>query len=427
MNNNKKITALKWLITIAVLCLAIHVPASYAAELSDLQQKKQQVESQKGQLSNEIKGKESEINTIENRQEKIMEQISALATKIEDTNAEIVNVNTDISNATTEIKKLEKEIAYLQQKIDERTALLEERARAIQISGQISYLDVLLGANSFVDFIDRMSAVTTLLDADRKIMREQKNDQQTLEDQKQLLEQEKKTLEESKAKLVTLKDSLDKQSKEKNKLIDELESEQAKLAKDKRLLEEEYSEAIQVEKNLEKQIIEEQRKAAALAAAAAKKKNNSSGNNSADSNTNLPVVSAGTWTKPTNGRFTSKFGWRDIGFGQEFHYGIDLANSSGTPVVAAADGVVTYASSMSGYGNVVMITHSINGQIFTTVYAHLNGFWTSKGQTVSKGQKIGPMGNTGRSFGSHLHFEIHVGEWNGKRSNAVNPLRYISL
>ena len=433
MDSQKRFSIWKCIIAIAALALFINVPASYAANLSDLKDKKSEVESQKEELSDEIEDKSSEIDTIENRQDNIMEQIEVLAAKIEDTNTEISKVNADIETANKEIDKLKEDIVYLQQKIDERTALLEERARAIQLNGSISYLDVLLGANSFVDFIDRMSAVSTLLEADRQIMRDQKDDKQKLEDQKLLLEQEKKKLEENQKKLEALKSSLDGQSKEKNKLIDELEADQAKLSKEKKLLEKEYSEAIEVGKDLEAQIVAEQRKAAEAAAAAAKasssgnKTSSSNANNSADSNSNLPAVSAGTWTKPTNGRFTSKFGWRDIGYGQEFHYGIDLAAPTGTPVVAAADGVVIHSSPMSTYGNLVMITHNINGQVFTTVYAHLSGYWVSKGDVVKKGQKIAPVGNTGRSFGSHLHFELHVGEWNGKRSNAVNPLRYISL
>ena len=413
---------------IVALCLIIQVPAAYATSISDLKKQQDNIESKKNKLSDEIDGKKSEINTIENRQDTIMEQIEILATKIEETNSNIVKANSDIEAAKGQIDALQADIEYLKMKIDERTLLLEERARAIQVSGSISYLDVLLGANSFVDFVDRMSAVTTLLEADRTIMREQKEDQQKLEEQKMLLEQEKKKLEDNKAKLDALKASLNSQSAEKNKLVDKLEADQSKLSKEKRLLEEEYSEAIQVEKKLEAQIIAEQRKAAAAAAAAAKKRPSGNGaGNSADSKGNLPAVSAGTWTKPANGNFTSKFGWRDIGFGQEFHYGIDIANSTGTPIVAAGTGVVTYAGWMNGYGNVVMITHSINGQTFATVYAHLSGFWVSKGAVVQKGQRIAPMGNTGRSFGSHLHFELHVGEWNGSRSNAVNPLRYISL
>ena len=151
-----------------------------------------------------------------------------------------------------------------------------------------------------------------------------------------------------------------------------------------------------------------------------------SGGNSGNGG-NAPSVAAGTWTKPANGRLTSPFGWRNIGSGNEFHYGIDIANSSGTTIVAAGDGVVSYASALSSYGNVIMVTHSLDGQVWTTVYAHLSGFSVGVGDVVSKGQKIGSMGSTGRSTGPHLHFEIHNGAWNGKRSNALNPLRYVSI
>jgi len=82
---------------------------------------------------------------------------------------------------------------------------------------------------------------------------------------------------------------------------------------------------------------------------------------------------------------------------------------------------------MGTHGNVIMVTHSINGQVFTTVYAQLNSFNVSSGQSVSKGQVIGKMGNTGRSTGPHVHFEIHNGPWNSARSNAVNPIRYVSF
>ena len=68
-----------------------------------------------------------------------------------------------------------------------------------------------------------------------------------------------------------------------------------------------------------------------------------------------------------------------------------------------------------------MISHSINGQTYTTVYAHLNSRSVGNMQTVSKGQVIGYMGNTGDSFGQHLHFELHRGGWNAAKSNAINP------
>lgn len=107
------------------------------------------------------------------------------------------------------------------------------------------------------------------------------------------------------------------------------------------------------------------------------------------------------------------------------HLGYNIANSTGTPIIAAAAGYVSHARYMGGYGNVVILTYSINGQVHSTVYAHLNSIDVAVGQAVTQGEKLGGMGDTGRSFGTHLHFEVHIGPWNGARSNAVNPAPYL--
>ena len=422
---------------VIALLLVIQVPVTYATYLSDLKQEKGEVELQKKQLNKSIDQKSNEIQTNQNTQEKIIGQLEALGAEIEKTNNAIAAVEADIAIANDEISALQLAITELEDKIAQRDELLSERARAIQAGGTVNYLDVLLGANSFVDFIDRFSAVSTLMDADRQIMRDQKSDKESLEEQKLLLEQKKAKLEANKAELERLKQSLNAQKQEKNSLVDQLEAAQEKLRGDKQLLEEEYSEALDVSKELESQIAAEQKRIAEIARQQAeearkraKAKANANAKANAGANTgssNTPEVAAGTWTKPTQGRFTSAFGWRNIGAGNEFHLGIDIANAIGTPIVSSATGVVSYSGTMSGYGKVMMVTHSIDGKIWTTVYAHLSAFSASVGDSVAKGEKIAAMGNTGRSTGPHLHFEIHNGAWNGSRSNAVNPLRYISL
>ena len=403
---------------LAVL-LVWQTPLALANTLSELKEEQKKAKETTNQLNSSIKEKSSEINTIENEQTRLLSQISDLSEKIDETNAQVEQLNVEIAKASEEIVALEAEMAELQKKIDERTILLENRARALQVSDNVSYIDVIIGSSSFVDFIDRFAAVSTLIEADRKIMREQKEDKLKLEDQKIVLENTKKQLEEKQAQLETLKASLDKQKNEKRNLVSQLEAEQAKLESEKKLLEAEYSEALSVSKEIEKKMAAEQARLAEIARQEALK---NQGNNN-----NVPAVSSGTWTKPANGRFTSAFGWRNLGSGNEFHHGIDIANSVGTPIVAANGGVVSYASALSTYGNVIMITHIVDGAVWTTVYAHLSKIQVSVGQSVSKGQQIGLMGNTGRSFGSHLHFEIHNGPWKSGRPNALNPLKYINL
>lgn len=423
----------KIIVALIAFVLVIQMPVTYAASLSDLKKERSQIEAEKKELTKSLEQKTGEIQSNQNTQQKIIGQLEQIGAKINQTHKEIELVELDIDIANKEISDLELEIADLQKRIDKRDELLRERARAIQIGGTVNYLDVLLGANSFVDFIDRFSAVNTLMDADRQIMREQKEDQEKLEEQKAILETKKKKLEENKAQLNRLMASLKEQKAEKNRLVDELEKEEEKLRSQKSELQEEYDDKVEISQELEKQFIAEQRRLAEVARQKAieakKKKDREKANAAASSGSGkLPTVAAGTWTRPAAGSFTSGYGRRNIGpIGSKNHLGVDIANSIGTPVVAAADGVVSYASRMGGYGNVVMVTHNIDGQAFTSTYAHLSGFTASVGDVVSKGQQIARMGNTGNSTGPHVHFEIHVGEWNGARSNAVNPLRYISL
>lgn len=432
---SKAKNTLKTLAAASALILFIQTPSAYATSLSDLKEEKKQVETKKNQLNSSISNKSNAITANQEKQQQILDQIQALNAEIDKTNSNIKKVQADIRATNEEIKKLEASIEELLHKIEERDLLLQERARAIQAGGSVSYLDVLLGSNSFVDFIDRFSAVNALLEADRQIIQDQKDDKQKLEEQKQSVEEKRKNLEGKKAELERLKASLDSQKTEKNKLVDQLEKEQEKLKSEKVLLEKEYSEALEVSQELQDQIIAEQhrlaeiarqqeakRKAAAAAAAAAA----NNGGGSSGGTVHAPQ-SNGTWIKPTNGRLTSPYGWRNLGAGPEFHYGVDLANATGTPIWAAADGVVSYAAPLSSYGNVVILTHSIDGQIYTTVYAHLSAFNVSVGQEVTQGQQIAAMGSTGRSTGPHLHFEVHIGPWKGQAVGSVNPLKYIPL
>ncbi|MFB4472838.1 M23 family metallopeptidase, partial [Oceanobacillus caeni] len=187
---------------------------------------------------------------------------------------------------------------------------------------------------------------------------------------------------------------------------------------------------------------EEKARKEAEAAAAAKKQaseNNNTSSSSSDSkssSTSSPSQSTqevttqsdggnGTFSWPTSGTISSTYGHR---WGK-LHRGIDFAVSVGTPVKAAAPGVVIQTNTehgpgMNGYGNVILIAHSINGETYTTLYAHLSSMAVSSGDVVSAGQVIGNSGNTGHSTGPHLHFEIHKGGWNGD-ANAKDPMNYL--
>jgi murein DD-endopeptidase MepM/ murein hydrolase activator NlpD len=125
-----------------------------------------------------------------------------------------------------------------------------------------------------------------------------------------------------------------------------------------------------------------------------------------------PGVTEGGWTWPASGPVTSGFGYR---WGR-LHAGIDIGAPTGAPIFAAKGGVVSYAGTMGGYGNIIVIDH---GGGLTTRYAHQSQLAASVGQTARAGDQIGYVGSTGNSTGPHLHFEVRVND------SPQNPIGYL--
>lgn len=120
----------------------------------------------------------------------------------------------------------------------------------------------------------------------------------------------------------------------------------------------------------------------------------------------------------TTFRYTSGFGGRNDPFGRGYrrHEGQDMAGAYGSPIYSTADGVVTFTGWESGYGQLIKIQHAFG---IETRYGHLSKIKVTVGQRVSRGDRIGDMGNTGRSTGTHLHYEIRIGD------RAINPMTFI--
>ncbi|HKI26349.1 MAG TPA: M23 family metallopeptidase [Candidatus Sulfotelmatobacter sp.] len=123
---------------------------------------------------------------------------------------------------------------------------------------------------------------------------------------------------------------------------------------------------------------------------------------------------------PVEGQVTGSFGERIDPFNGEgaFHSGVDISSAYGHPVVAPADGVVTFSDNMGGYGKAIIIDHS-NG--ISTRYGHLSGFAVTAGQAVHRGDVIGYVGASGRSTGPHLHYEVRIND------TPVNPYKYLRM
>lgn len=443
----------------------------FESEKSNLSKKKNNLDGEKQNTQSKIEENMNEQKTVETEISEIEAELNQTLDEISKKENEITTTNEEIEELNNRIEILIEEVAVLEDKIEKRDLLLRDRLRTIQQSGgKMNYLQVIFGAKNFADFISRATAVNTIMDQDKTIMEAQAADQKLLEENKVEVEESKETvvakkenLVSQKDELVALKDQLDNQKAERNTLMAQLEVEQEELEEIKLSIEDEqaviaaeesaHAAAIAMaqeqvgeleqlaREEAERQRQEEERKRQEEAARKQREAEQAKASAEQESNEEVavsepapepekPVVSApptggsnGIFIHPANGRLTSGYGMRvhPIYKVPRLHAGVDFAVGTGTPLLAPADGVVSTASFRGGFGNVIMISHYINGQTYTTVSAHLSSMHVSPGQKVTQGQVIGATGNTGSSTGPHLHFEVHVGSY----GNSVNPIPYL--
>ncbi|AZV45243.1 murein hydrolase activator EnvC family protein [Peribacillus asahii] len=431
----KKMIALNAALVLGVSSI-FTAPAAYAESLSDLHEKKKSIQDERSDIKVDIKDTEAEIDKLEAQQLTVEEQLEDLVKNLEETASKIEQKNNQIAETKAEIEALKAEIIVLKDRIAKRNEVLKDRAVSFQESGgDVNYLEVIFGSSSFSDFLDRVNAVATIAEADRDILIQHEQDKKELETKQKAVEDKLASLESMKAELVKLEEKQKKQKQQKEALQKKLKHKHEEAEEYKVGLEEEAANlaaqesAIKKAIELEKSRLAEAESARKRAAEEAKQQASSSSaasSSPSSSSSSAAVkeapVSSGSFTRPSAGVVTSQMGPR----WNKQHAGIDIAASGNVSIVAAADGVVSRSYYSDSYGNVIFISHSIGGQLYTTVYAHLNSRQASAGQVVSKGQQIGIMGNTGHSYGQHLHFEVHKGPWNVSKSNAVNPLNYVS-
>lgn len=418
----KTIIALNTAIVLSLTSLSTGVQAE---SVNSLEEKKSQIQNKKSEVESNLNAAEKKISEIQGEQSEVRTELEKVEKSISETTEKIKEKNKQIATTEDEVQDLKVDIKATEERIKKRNEILKERARSYQKNGgNNNYLEVVFGASSFGEFVERIGAVTTIVDADKEILIQQEKDKADLEKKRAQVEKKLANLKTMKKDLEGMKDKLDGVKVEKNRLMMHLKSKQKQVESQKLDLEEQNqllaSQAEAIKKAIQ---LEKDRQAeAAKAAAEAKAAQNNTSVSSSGGSVDLPPVSSGMFTRPAAGYLSSGFGGRWGGN----HYGIDIAKRGHVPIVAAASGVVTRSAYSSSYGNVVYITHSINGQVYTTVYAHMSSRMVREGATVSKGQQIGVMGNTGQSFGQHLHFELYVGPWTASHSNAVNPLSYLS-
>lgn len=309
----------------------------------------------------------------------------------------------------------ETKLAEVTEELNQKHVVLENRVRDIYINGQISYLDVLFGAQDFKDFLTRMDLLKRVMIRDSELVANVLAYQKEIKEVGKQLEADRRIQAELAAKAEAAKDiKLEKAAKQ-QAIIDLMQN-------DKAVYDQQYDEMMASsaavtemiharEAELRRQAEEARRKAEMEA-----RRQNGGGSPASDDGGYVMQSYGGGMIWPISGPITSEFGWRThpIFGNARFHSGLDIGGDYGIPIHAAASGVVIEAGWIGGYGNTVMIEH---GSGVVTLYGHNESLAVGVGQHVNQGDVIAYCGSTGNSTGPHCHFEVRldgepVSPWN---------------
>lgn len=444
---HKRCFALLLVCALALGCLPRAQAASRSA-IESLQSQQASLTVQKAELQKKLDGIRSSQGQALNKKNLVEQQLNVLNQQIQ------VSENL-LAQYARQITEKEAELEQAKAKEAEYQAEFEQRVRAMEERGNVSYWSVLFQASDFSDLLDRIDMIGEIMDADDQVLDQLAEARQAVVQVKADLEASRQGQQETLAQQQSQQAQLQAQQAEVDQLIQEiatqgdvyakqiekLEATQDDVAQQIAEAEATYQKQLAAEKAAaekaaaekaaaEKAAAEQAAKAAQAAAqkAAQQQKQQSSGSSASGSSSSSGSQSSQTtasasgflWPIASSHRVTSPFGWRThpITGRRNLHGGIDVAAPNGTPIMASKAGVVVISLYGSSYGNYVVLSHPDGTR---TLYAHMSQRSVSAGDTVSQGQTVGLVGSTGSSTGNHLHFET----WTGSSSSSrVNPMQF---
>ena len=335
-----------------------------------------------------------ELNSIKDEKADLVAEYAKFDSQLTAVEDEVHALTASIENTKAEIARKEVELAQAQANTEAYKQEFKTRARIMYENGSTSYLEVLFGAASFSELLERVEIVGSIIEYDRDVLDRYVESQNIIKnaktEQENLLAQQQQQQTSLKYRQEEIELLLEKQQV----LIE-------KLTQDEEVAAKAYAAA-------EKKYEEEERKVQEAI------RRSQTTSNFASNYTGGKFE----WPAPSGTRISSQFGYRThpISGTYKYHSGLDIATAYGTNIVAAEDGIVTLAQYSSSYGRYIIINH---GNGYTTLYAHNSELLVSVGDRVTRGQVIAKAGSTGNSTGPHCHFEV---SYNGVRQNPLNYL-----
>jgi murein DD-endopeptidase MepM/ murein hydrolase activator NlpD len=367
-------------------------PALAGASGSTLEQRISAERAKAQGIASRLHAKRVELSTVTLHYRDLQSQLTQTNVAIDEVNGRLTVLGAQQNSTQRRIDWNSVQLDAARHSLRLHDELLKRRLVDIYEYGNLSYLNALLAARSFSEFVERWEDLRLLIAANQRAVRARKAAeahvaavQADLERTRLQLAQEEQAQQQARSQLGSLAD-------ERRNLVELAGVQRHSVAtqvaemEDLSAAEEASLEGLILERQRE---LEAQRRAAGIAGGT-----ESSG-------------AAGSFSWPVTGTITSPFGWRSNPFGgsPEFHQGLDIAAPTGTTVTAAAGGTVMMAQWYGGYGNYVLIDH---GGGYSTGYGHLSAIYVTVGQAVTRGQAIGAVGSTGQSTGPHLHFEVRI-------------------
>ena len=372
-----------------------------------------ELEDERDKLEQDAQTQQGIIDDKQEEIDKQQENVDEIVAQIDELNIQIQNSRDAITEYETRIAEKEEEIKALEQEAEDNITAFGESLRAIYMAGEVTTLEIILGASDFTDIVDKLQLVDTMNQRDTELLEELEeqivaiNDENAiLDEEKALLEEEHKVLEDAQTELNTL---LEEHEEALALLYTEMEDAEALLDSIESSQSENEQKILDYYEELRKQEEEANKPDAPVIGGT------------------IPEGGGYVWPTPGHFYITSYY---SEDRGSYYHGGLDIAGSNfmGATTVAAASGTVIDSYSAcshnwgkygscgcnGGWGNYVWIDHG-NGKC--TIYAHLSYPIVYSGEYVEAGQVIGYAGSTGYSTGAHLHFETR---YNGVRYDPLS-------
>lgn len=400
----------------------------YDDEITKVDNRNKEINDRVKVLEDSILKIKNNKQNVESELEKLNAEFIRLTNVIRETEKRVISKEEELSKVRESLVKTYEEISILEKELKKREVEFRQRVKSLHKGEKVSVIDVVVSSDSLGDMLSRLFSYKVIVKEDNRVIEEYLVLSEKLAKKKKeseelvsKLETHLKELQDIQQKLSSDKKKVEDIQKDKELKSKGLDVQLNEMLTERKTLLNEKEESEKVKLNLEKEkleFLEEQR----LWNTTVYSVEDLSGITHFDINVENEISEGKLFVTPAKGRFTSPFGPR---WGK-FHFGIDIASPVGTPIIASASGVVTKTESHRTYGNVIMVKHVLNDVVYMTVYAHLDSFGVRVGDSVEQGQVIALMGNTGRSTGPHLHFEIHEGGvWGSDNKFVVNPMKFL--